>query len=462
MHKAGLITASPGITDWALLRAKAPGVPNLKGAVQSPNILLAGGPSHKDPGTGRSLRRAPVADRPQGHSRFLGITDHELCIGQRRRVLVLTLGGIGDSVLSFAAWRDLRRACPEDHLTALAMWSQSAELLEDLGIFDEVQWHNFQQDRAWRSWGKALQLRSEHYDASLLAFPTNRFEYNALAFLLGAKERWGHTYVRGGDVTNLRFLLTNRIEQRLGRHVIDENRALVAAFTGSPSTDPADIRLGPLAPRYHRYAAWLLGHLREPLLGIHAGSSAYKGLAAKRWPAEQFGHLCQRAHREFGLQPVVFGAPDELELKLRIQSLCPEAFFAHGDSIRLTAALIGKCAAFVSNDSGLAHIAAAMDVPVVMLCGPTDPGEVGRYTGHGQCLQAGLKCSPCFRVGRQPMRCHRNIYQACMKQITVGAVLEALASCLPRRSSIAEQAIEPLMRSDGNRRREEVQAGSPV
>ena len=167
-----------------------------------------------------------------------------------------------------------------------------------------------------------------------------------------------------------------------------------------------------------------------PLLGIHAGSSSYKGLAAKRWPAERFGRLCQRAARELGVQPVVFGATDEIDLKLIIQRLCPEVFFAHGDTIRLTAALIGRCAAFVSNDSGLAHIAAAMDVPVVMVCGPTDPSEVRPYPASGQALCAGLGCAPCFRVGRRPMACTHRTYQACMKRITVGQVLGAVSSCL--------------------------------
>ena len=72
-----------------------------------------------------------------------------------RRTLALCLGGIGDTVLSLAALRDLRRACPNDHLTALAMWPQSADLIRDLGIFDEVLQHNFQCDRWWRSFRAA-------------------------------------------------------------------------------------------------------------------------------------------------------------------------------------------------------------------------------------------------------------------------------------------------------------------
>jgi len=347
-----------------------------------------------------------------------------------RHILLLCLGGIGDCVLSFPALRDLRRARPDDHITALAMWPQSADLLRDLGIFDEVLQHNFQQARWWRSLGAALRLRRRRYDDCILTFPTNRFEYNALAYLLGARRRFGHNYVRGGDIENLRFLLTDRIEQQAGRHVVDENRALVARFTGTLPNGQADTRLGPLAPRYHHEATRMLGHLREPLLGIHAGSSSYKGLALKRWPAERFGELCRRARRQLGLQPVVFGTPEDIELKLQMQAHCPEVFLAHGETIRHTAALIARCAALVSNDSALAHVASALDVPVVMLCGPTDPNEVKPYTSAGRVLNVELGCSPCFRVGRAPMRCTHVVTQGCMKGISVAQVLTAVRECL--------------------------------
>jgi heptosyltransferase-2 len=348
-----------------------------------------------------------------------------------RRILALCLGGIGDTVLATAALRELRRACPEDHITALAMWPQSAQLLQDLGIFDEVLQHNFQRAPWRRSLWMALKLRRRRYDVSLLAFPANRFEYNVLSFLLGARRRLGHACVRGGDLANLRFLLTERVEQRLGRHVIDENRALVTHFTGQAPQAPADIRLGPLDPKYHQAAARMLAHLHEPLLGIHAGCSTYKGLSAKRWPAERFGRLCRWARQTLGVQPVIFGGPEELDLKFRIQAVCPEVFFAHGETIRHTAALIARCAVFVTNDSGLAHIASALDVPVVMMCGPTDVGEVGPYNGNSRVISAGLGCTPCFQVGRRPLRCTHDLSSACMKQITVEQAFNAVAACLP-------------------------------
>lgn len=385
----------------------------------------------------RSRRRKAVEWSPRTTPAASG---RSITSQRPRRILALCLGGIGDTVLAFAALRDLRRACPDDHLTALAMWPQSAELLKDLGLLDEVLQHNFQRDRWWRSLWMTLKLRRRRYDVSLLAFPANRFEYNLMAWLLGARQRFGHTYLRGGDLENFRFLLTERISQKTGRHVVDENRALVARLTGVIPKEPPDIRLGPLDPACHEQAARMLAHLHEPLLGIHAGSSRYKGLTAKRWPAERFGRLCLHAHRELGLQPVIFGTPDEIDLKLKIQAICPDVFFAHGETIRQTAALIARCAVFASNDSSLAHIASALDVPTVMLCGPTDSAEVRPYTQVGRALSTDLVCSPCFRVGRTPMHCTHVVSQACMKQISLERVLAALRSCLVGPAVIAPRS----------------------
>ncbi|MCK6486257.1 MAG: glycosyltransferase family 9 protein [Phycisphaerae bacterium] len=368
-----------------------------------------------------------------------------------RRVLVLCLGGIGDTVLALAALRDLRCACPDDHLTALAMWPQSADLLSDLGIFDEVLQHNFQRDRVWRSLWRTLALRMRRYDATLLAFPTNRFEYNALSFLIGAKARWGHTYQRGGNLAYLRFLLTDRIDQQPGRHTIDENRALVAAFAGRADSSPADISLGPLAPEYHAYAERMSAHLGSALLGVHPGSSTYKGHAARRWPAERFGQLCRLARDTLGIQPVIFGASDEIGLKLRIQAYCPEVFLAHGPSIRHTAALIRRCDVFVSNDSSLAHVASACDVPTVMICGPTDARTVGPYRAPGRVMTARLPCAPCFAVSRKPLRCTHPRPSACMEQTSVEQVLSAVADIVGNRQGAGQTTGGGTTRSNTSR-----------
>lgn len=372
----------------------------------------------------------------------------EMFAKRSRRILVLCLGGIGDSILSFAALRDLRRACPADHITALAMWPQSADLLQDLGVFDRVFHHNFQHEGMWRSILITLKCRVQRYDVSILTFPANRFEYNLVSFLIGAKRRLGHSYLNGSNIGNLRFLLSQKEVQQDNRHNIDENRALFAKLTGCRVNGPSDISIGSLHPKHHRNAERLLGHLKRPLVGIHPGGSVFKGLSLKRWSAENFGELCRRLHLQFGVTPVIFGNPDEVELKFAIQARCPQVFFAYGPTIRDTAAQIACCRAFVSNDSSLAHLASAVDTPVIMLCGPTNPSQVKPYTATGTVLHSKVPCSPCFDVGRRPMQCKNSRVQYCMKSITVDAVFAAVVRYLPELNADdspigKEESLEP-------------------
>lgn len=405
-------------------------------------------------GSGARISEVPIlfADRPRNTSRKpLGMVLHaalrvyeaaRMCRLQRlhmkhdaacrglprssrrpARRLFLALGGIGDTVLTFAAARRLRSAFPDDHLTVLTMWPQSAELLEDLGVFDEVIQHHFQ-NRPWReSVALILRLHRRRFDTSILTFPANRFEYNVVQWLIHAKRRVGHEYLRGSHLTYLRCLLTDRVPQTRGAHNVLENLRLLGPLGLPARSVEADVSLGPVGPGHRQAAELLLPDSDRPLIGIHAGSSTYKNLHAKRWPVERFAELCNRVIREDGCIPVLFGGPQDEALNSAIQDLCPAAERLKSSSIRRTSALIQRCTVFVSNDSALAHLASALSVPTVMVVGPTDGLEVGPYSKSGCVVSAPLNCSPCFRVGRAPLRCIHPHRFRCMNAVDVDRVL---------------------------------------
>jgi len=267
-----------------------------------------------------------------------------------------------------------------------------------------------------------------------VAFPANRFEYNVLSWLIHARQRYGQRYLLGSDWTSLRWLLTDTVQQRPGRHVIEENVALVAATGGRCGDDSGrqiDIRLGPVAGRFHRYADRVLTGTHGPLLGVHTGCSVYKAMSHKRWPKEKFAELCARAREQLSLQPVLLGGAEESEVNRWIAQRCG-ALVAEPTSIRETAAIIQRCTLFVSNDSGLAHIASALDVPVVMIVGPTDQQLARPYTPQGRVVSLDLPCSPCFAYSRRPLRCRRagDEAYACVRRLGVGRVLETVAQVL--------------------------------
>ena len=350
-----------------------------------------------------------------------------------RRVLVMCLGGIGDAVLSFAMLRELRRRLPKAHLTALAMWPQAAELIEDLGIFDEVRQHNFQNDRWWGSLAELARLNSRRFDLSILTFPTHRWEFRLASWLIHARKRLGHRYLDDASPLSLR-LLTHAVAQAPRAHTIDENLKLlrrVPLSVRAAASEP-DIRLGLLAPQYLAHGEQVLATIPGPYLGIHAGSSTAKQMDAKRWPAEYFAELCRLAHERLGLTPLLFGAGAEMLLNQYIAGRTPAARVVRPISIRHDAAVIKRCAAFVSNDSALAHLASALDVPTVMIVGPTDPDMIASYHGRGTVVRSSLACAPCFRPRPRPLACTQACPFECLRGIQPEQVLQAVSEQLNR------------------------------
>jgi ADP-heptose:LPS heptosyltransferase len=119
----------------------------------------------------------------------------------------------------------------------------------------------------------------------------------------------------------------------------------------------------------------------RPLLMVHPGS----GGMSKRWPLDRFFSLTRTFVETEGAFVVIFTGPAEDDLFLdRVERFCRgEEGTAHAGDADLTAlaALLGLCGAYVGNDSGVSHLAAATGAPTIALFGATDQlvwGPVGR------------------------------------------------------------------------------------
>jgi ADP-heptose:LPS heptosyltransferase len=146
----------------------------------------------------------------------------------------------------------------------------------------------------------------------------------------------------------------------------------------------------------------------------------------KCWPVSFFARLIEllRAH---GLgEPVLLGGPGEREPADQIQAaLSAPALDAVGStSLPQLAALLARCTAVVSGDTGALHMAVALDRPVVGLYGPTSPALTGPYGSQHRVLWSSRPCSPC---NRRPT-CEDF---GCMTDLTPPQVLASLAEVLP-------------------------------
>ena len=139
-----------------------------------------------------------------------------------------------------------------------------------------------------------------------------------------------------------------------------------------------------------------LPHRTQPLLALCAGAE-YGG--AKRWPAEYFAAVAQHWVAQGG-QVILLGSGKDAPVTAQIASsvnnpACVD--LAGKTSLQEVMALLAVADQVVSNDSGLMHVAAALDTPVIALYGSSDPTYTPPLNKHARILSLGLECSPCFK-----------------------------------------------------------------
>ena len=121
----------------------------------------------------------------------------------------------------------------------------------------------------------------------------------------------------------------------------------------------------------------------KKLIAVHPGSGGLK----KSWPAERYVALIGEL-KDMDYQPVITFGPADYAVRSRIVPRIKDLEVRIVDDLSLVdmGALLSRCKAMVGNDSGIAHLAAALGVPVIALFGPTDPYVWGPRGKHVRIL----------------------------------------------------------------------------
>ena len=311
-----------------------------------------------------------------------------------RKILIRATNWVGDAVMSMPALQAVRDNFPESHMTVLARpWV--APLYESHPAVTEVISYK-RGGRSSQSFYEFLRvirsIRALHFDMAVLF--QNAFEAALIARLGGVKIRVGyntdgrglllsHSVVRGKAVLQL-----HQVEYYL--------TLLKAVGWDAPIRDPA---LSAAPDSITRVRALLSSKgIRDQdwLLGLSPGA-AYG--PAKRWPAERFAAIGDRAIREWNAKVVVIGSEKEKDLGEKLIAAMPPGavnccgLTGLGDAL----ALLRRCHLFVSNDSGLMHAAAALKVPTVAIFGSTDPVATGPRGKTARIVKQDMECSPCLK-----------------------------------------------------------------
>ncbi|HSK62713.1 MAG TPA: glycosyltransferase family 9 protein [Pyrinomonadaceae bacterium] len=337
--------------------------------------------------------------------------------GAVRRVLVVRLRSIGDTVLATPSLFALKRFLPHARVDILVEdWV--APLLTNHPHVDNVV--VMERGGLAPRMHTARELRAERYDVvyNLHGGTTATF----LTRATGARHRVGlKTYQYAGlhnELVPSPLLLWG--QQKI--HSVEQQLALLG-WTGVPVTDRPRTTLGisPVAAEsVHQYLA-VAGLADRKVALIHPAAA----FETKRWATENFARVAEYL-AERGCAPVAIAAPHEGEVIDELLSEASVKIVSLELSLPEVTALAARSQIFVGNDSGIAHIAAAVGTPSVVVFGSSNTAHWRPWNrAAAQVVFEEMPCQPCHGYF-----CEKFPQPECILRVPVTRVVAAIERCL--------------------------------
>jgi heptosyltransferase-2 len=176
------------------------------------------------------------------------------------------------------------------------------------------------------------------------------------------------------------------------------------------------------------------------VVGFHPGCATLKNHIKRRWEPEKFAALAKHLIEKDKAKILIFGGPEEDELKENIAALInsENAHVVKTKNLTTSAAVMKRCNIFVTNDSSLMHIASALGLNVVAVIGPTSRFYIHPWKTDYRIVSLNLSCSPCFFYSPKPLKCYRDdVHFKCIKEINVKMVYSAIKDIIQKKNIIA-------------------------
>jgi len=352
---------------------------------------------------------------------------------ENSRALFIRIRNLGEAVLDTANLRALKHFRPDLRIATLVEATYADLYAADPQI-EVIPLPRSEKDRRSSLAARLSvvgEIRRRNFAAviNLHGGPTSA----QLTFLSGARHRVGAGHFRGGYAYNLRIPPAEEILGRKDLHTVEYQFGQFK-WLGLHGGEPEPTRLY-VAPQFRRSA---FAAMREagvdperPYVALAPTNEFY----TKRWPPERYaavaGALVAR-----GFQIVMTGAPTaEQRAQLADTQAASKHHLACLSSLGVgeLVAVIAGAKLFVGNDSGPAHIAAAVKTPLVAIFGPASAVRWKPWGAPSALVQNYFPCNPCAMY-----TCEAFDEPECIRSITVDQVMKAIDQLQTERGSRIE------------------------
>ncbi len=311
------------------------------------------------------------------------------------RCVVRAPNWVGDAVMALPFFISLRQNIgPDAHIACLcrpplaSLYRQVPEISEVIELDESLGVHGWCSIRY-----NGRRLRDRQFDAAF-CLPTS-FGSALMFWLARISARYGHA----ADAR--RFLLTRSLPYDPdGRrpHRAEGYLSLLSLRWPNPVLS-RQLRFEPGTEASSQVDALMAGTRANgsiPLLAIAPGAAQPN----KMWMLPNFAAVASRWIDELHGHVVLVGADADKERCDELAAIAAPRNIrnlAGAGDLPVAAEIIRRAQVFVGNDSGLAHLAAAVGTRVVVISGPGDPTEVAPFSSHAVTVRHPVFCSPCFK-----------------------------------------------------------------
>jgi heptosyltransferase-2 len=332
-----------------------------------------------------------------------------------KKIAVFELAHLGDVIAITAALRLLRKKFPDSLITVVVSHWAKEIITANPDIDEIITYRASWFDRKGKSFSLAESISFVNFlsrGSFDLGIDMRGDARVILLMWLGKiKRRIGYGF------SGLSFLLTDivpfNVSERQDKHQIEHNLNLIASISdGLPCRERDMSSRIFFSKQDSLYVNKLLKdngiNENDFLIALHPGA----GISTKCWPVENFLSLAEKILKQYAVKAVLLGGQNEADLSKVFQPLFGSSFIdlSGRTNIKQLAALLKRCNLFIGGDSGVMHVAATQDTPIVAIWGGQNKPEHWRpLQENAVVIHKPVNCSPCGLSRCKTLKCLRSI-----------------------------------------------------
>ncbi|OGQ50836.1 MAG: hypothetical protein A3I10_08675 [Deltaproteobacteria bacterium RIFCSPLOWO2_02_FULL_57_26] len=332
-----------------------------------------------------------------------------------RRVLIILHGSIGDVTRALPLANSVRHGYPEAKI-AWAVEPQAFPLVEHHPAVDEV--ILFERERWWKSLLPFLRrIRSQRFD--LVLDLQRHFKSGLISWWSGAPVRLGF---HPRDAKEFNWVFNTHYIAATGDGISKLSQYL--KFVELLELEPRPIECQIRLTREEEAG------VQQRLRGVGGAFAVFfigGSWESKRWFPVETSRCAAEVHRRYGLEIVVLGGREDIPFAQMMENVAEVRFIncVGQTSLRESIGILRRAKVAVGPDTGLMHLAAAVETPVISLWGATSPQRTGPHGFEDLVVLGEAACSPCY-LRRCP------IGRVCMRSIEIEEVIVKVGKALTR------------------------------